>query len=75
MKCLPAKCQKMLMGTTTFIQVLRTICLALKSLVPGAVAELGQPKDKGSCRSQGYGGNRFNNKKEQDTRTLSLSSW
>lgn len=41
MKCLSAKCQKMLMGTTTSIQVLRTICLVLKSLVPRAVPEVG----------------------------------
>lgn len=41
MKRLPAKHHKMLMETTLFIQVLRGICLTLKTLVPRAVLEAG----------------------------------
>lgn len=49
-KCLPARCQKMLLGTTTPMQVLRTICLALE--FPGLCQRLGELKKPGLWREQ-----------------------
>lgn len=45
-KCLPAKCQKILMGTTTPTQVPRTVCLALE--FPGLCQRLGGPRMGGA---------------------------